>query len=95
MIKAPGSHADRIAQACDRCRSKKVCFPPHLFFSPSFLTFLLFRFVVMVNALTVLNVPLSDLNAKPPTSCPEELSHEATLNPSKIESGNSSLKTQN
>lgn len=24
MIKAPGSHADRIAQACDRCRSKKI-----------------------------------------------------------------------
>lgn len=24
MIKTPGSHADRIAQACDRCRSKKI-----------------------------------------------------------------------
>lgn len=24
MIKTPGSHTDRIAQACDRCRSKKI-----------------------------------------------------------------------
>lgn len=24
MIKPPGSHTDRIAQACDRCRSKKI-----------------------------------------------------------------------